>query len=152
LIRKIEKCLNCHPTDLLKTLGQAPHVTRKTKPADRLEAALPQGRVAFLKLIAAQAYEMRMPIYIVGGFVRDLILDRPSIDFDVVVEGNAINLARELEKNFSGRLVSHSRFGTAKWQIAEIRTSLIEQLPDDGHFDPNDLPESLDLISARTEF
>jgi tRNA nucleotidyltransferase (CCA-adding enzyme) len=140
-------------TDLLKTLGTgAALLPGKQNLADRLEAALPQGRVAFLKLIAAQAYEMRMPIYIVGGFVRDLILDRPSIDFDVVVEGNAINLARELEKNFSGRLVSHSRFGTAKWQIAEIRTSLIEQLPDDGHFDPNDLPESLDLISARTEF
>jgi len=68
------------------------------------------------------------------------------------VEGNAINLAKALEKHFGGRMVSHSRFGTAKWQMAEIRAELIHRLPGNGPFDPADLPESLDLISARTEF
>ncbi|GAP15257.1 tRNA nucleotidyltransferase/poly(A) polymerase [Longilinea arvoryzae] len=140
-------------TDLLKTLGTgAALLPGKQNLAERLEAALSQARLAFLKLIAAQAYELRKPVYIVGGFVRDLILERPSFDFDVVVEGNAINLAKALEKNYGGHLVSHSRFGTAKWQIDDVRAELIRYLPGDGHFDAADLPESLDLISARTEF
>jgi tRNA nucleotidyltransferase (CCA-adding enzyme) len=140
-------------TDLLKSLGAgAEKIPGKQNLSERLEAALPKSRLAFLKLIAALAYELRMPIYIVGGFVRDLILERPSIDFDVVVEGNAINLAKELEKRLGGRLVSHSRFGTAKWQIAEIRAELTRHLPEDGLYNSGDLPESLDLISARTEF
>lgn len=140
-------------TDLLKTLGTgAALLPGKQNLSERLEAALPQARLAFLKLIAAQAYELHMPVYIVGGFVRDLLLERPSYDFDVVVEGNAINLARTLEKKYGGRMTSHSRFGTAKWQIDAIRTQLVEALPGDGHFNPADLPESLDLISSRTEF
>lgn len=140
-------------TDLLKTIGTgAALIPGKQNFAEKLEAALPQSRLAFLKLIATQAFELRLPIYIVGGFVRDLILERPSFDFDVVVEGNAIKLARALEKHFGGRMVSHTRFGTAKWQTGEIRTQLVEKLPGDGPFDPADLPESLDLISARTEF
>lgn len=140
-------------TDLLKSLGTAAEkIPGKQNISERLEAALPKSRLAFLKLIAALAYELRMPIYIVGGFVRDLILERPSLDFDVVVEGNAINLAKELEKRYGGRLVSHSRFGTAKWQIADIRPALAQHLPDGGQYNSSDLPENLDLISARTEF
>ena len=140
-------------TDLVKSLGtEAALLPGKQNLSGRLEEALPAGRLAFLKLIAAQALSLRIPVYIVGGFVRDLILDRPSFDFDVVVEGNAINLAKALEKHFGGRMVSHSRFGTAKWQMAEIRADLIRHLPGDGPFNPADLPESLDLISARTEF
>ena len=140
-------------TDLVKSLGtESALLPGKQNLGGRLEEALPAGRLAFLKLIAAQALSLRTPVYIVGGFVRDLILGRPSLDFDVVVEGNAINLAKALEKHFGGRMVSHSRFGTAKWQMAEIRAELIHRLPGNGPFDPADLPESLDLISARTEF
>ena len=119
--------------------------------AQRLDAALPPARLALLKAIAAEARHLRQGIYIVGGFVRDLLLDRPSLDFDIVVEGDAIALARVLEKRFGGRILAHSRFGTAKWTVAEIRAGLAEKLGD-GPFDPHDLPESLDLISARTEF
>ncbi|HWQ05443.1 MAG TPA: CBS domain-containing protein [Longilinea sp.] len=140
-------------TDLLKTLGTGGEkLPGKQNLSERLEAALPKSRLAFLKLIAALSFEMRMPIYIVGGFVRDLILDRPSIDFDVVVEGNAIILAKELEKRFGGHLVTHNRFGTAKWMIADIRQELVRHLPDDGDYKSSNLPENLDLISARTEF
>ncbi len=140
-------------TDLLKTLtGTKALLPGKLNLASRLEAALPPTRLAFLKLIAEKAREMHQAIYIVGGFVRDLLLDRPSIDFDIVVEGDAIALARALTGRFGGRMTSHSRFGTAKWQVAEIRADLAggPGFPKDANF--LDLPESLDLISARTEF
>jgi tRNA nucleotidyltransferase (CCA-adding enzyme) len=53
-----------------------------------------------------------MAVYVVGGFVRDLLLNRPSPDFDVVVEGDAIALANALERCYGGKLLAHSRFGT----------------------------------------
>lgn len=140
-------------TDLLKTIGGGETLSaEQNNLADRLEAALPPVRIQFLKAIAEQASNQHIPIYIVGGFVRDLILDRPSMDFDIVVEGDAIQLARVLEKKYGGRVASHSRFGTAKWQINDIRANLARSLTAETNLDASSLPETLDFISARTEF
>lgn len=140
-------------TDLLKALGRN-HLAAPARQnfADRLEAALPPARLALLKLIADRAHRRRLPVYVVGGFVRDLLLNRPSQDFDIVVEGDAIALARALERELGGRVTSHSRFGTAKWHIAEIRASLLKNTLRLDNADLSDLPEYLDFISARTEF
>jgi tRNA nucleotidyltransferase (CCA-adding enzyme) len=141
-------------TDLLKTLSQTRTVTGRQNLAARLESALPAARLALIKAAAAIAHTQRSALYIVGGFVRDLLLDLPSYDLDLVVEGDAINLAKLLQKTYGGRLTSHGRFGTAKWHITEIREALCQQLtPANGRpLVPEDLPESLDLITARTEF
>jgi len=140
-------------TDLLKAMGKN-HlmISGHHNFADRLEAALPPARIALLKKIAERAHQHRLPIYIVGGFVRDLLLNRPSQDFDIVVEGDAIALARALEKEFGGRVTSHSRFGTAKWHIGAIRKTLLETHLKTPNTAAEDLPETLDFISARTEF
>ncbi|MHB8194164.1 MAG: CBS domain-containing protein [Bellilinea sp.] len=140
-------------TDLLKTIGSGEALlAERNNLAERLEAALPEVRIRFLKAIAEQAHKNHSPIYIVGGFVRDLILDLPSMDFDLVVEGDAIQLAKVMEEMYGGRVASHSRFGTAKWQISDIRESLANRFADGQGTDENDLPETLDFISARTEF
>lgn len=120
-------------TDLLKTLASEPGLSKAQNLAEKLEAALPANRLDLLKTAAAKAQALHMAVYIVGGFVRDLLLDRPNLDFDLVVEGNAITLAKALEAEFGGHVVVHSQFGTAKWL-------------------PADRSESLDLITARTEF
>ncbi len=139
-------------TDLLKTLTGALAVPGRQNLSSRLEAALPAARLGLLKEVALEAHSVRMPVYIVGGFVRDLLLERPSLDFDVVVEGDAIVLADRLAQKFGGRVVSHSRFGTAKWWIADIRKSLARQLGGGEGRHAGDLPESLDLITSRMEF
>jgi tRNA nucleotidyltransferase (CCA-adding enzyme) len=94
-------------TDLLKTLtakqGQAGYLNL----ADRLENALPPARLALLKAVCEVASEQRMAIFVVGGFVRDLLLERPSLDFDLVVEGDAITLAQALGSRFGGRITTH---------------------------------------------
>lgn len=138
-------------TDLLKTLagGEMKRPARRNL-SGRLEVTLPPARLALLQTIARQARELRMPAYIVGGFVRDLILEKPGLDFDIVVEGDAILLARTLARQYGGRVVSHSRFVTAKWWIEDIQAELCEQLG--ANLQPADLPQSLDLISARREF
>ena len=47
-------------------------------------------------LIEKAADRHRLPVYVVGGFVRDLLLERPSADVDCVVLGDGIGLCREL--------------------------------------------------------
>jgi tRNA nucleotidyltransferase (CCA-adding enzyme) len=153
-------------TDLLKILTRQPEFPRSQNLATRLETALPLARLSLLKAVAEVAHDQKAALFIVGGFVRDLLLDRPSLDFDLVVEGDAILLAQALANKYGGRVTSHSRFGTSKWHIAEIRPILLEKLDsEDGHSpegatagdnsksaNPQDLPESLDLITARREF
>jgi tRNA nucleotidyltransferase (CCA-adding enzyme) len=137
-------------TDLLKILTA--ETTQQGRPnyAEKLEGAMPKARLELLKAVAAIAFEQKSAFYIVGGFVRDLFLERPSQDFDLVVEGDAIALARQLQGRYGGRLTTHARFGTGKWLIANIRSDLANSLTEPGHAD--DLPQFLDLISARTEF
>jgi tRNA nucleotidyltransferase (CCA-adding enzyme) len=142
-------------TDLLKTLSREPKTPGRQNFADRLENALPAARLALLRAVAQVAYEQRCALYIVGGFVRDLLLERPSQDFDLVVEGNAVELARGLAKQYGGRVTSHARFGTAKWHIAEVRPKLRSALAKQNEQKQppaGDLPDFLDLVTARTEF
>jgi tRNA nucleotidyltransferase (CCA-adding enzyme) len=132
-------------TDLLKNLAPEPLTPGRLNLAARLETVLPQDRLALLQAIAEAAYEQRAALYIVGGFVRDLLLERPSLDFDLVVEGDAIALARALAERFGGRVTGHARFGTAKWHLSDSGRGKPCSMQVEG------LP-SVDLVSARTEF
>jgi tRNA nucleotidyltransferase (CCA-adding enzyme) len=107
------------------------------KMASLLERTLSSGQLDFLRLIAAEAETQRMPLYIIGGFVRDLLLGRPSVDFDLVVEGDAITLAHGLSEKYGGEVTSHVPFRTAQWYPI---------LNPERRW-----PAVLDLISARSE-
>jgi tRNA nucleotidyltransferase (CCA-adding enzyme) len=139
-------------TDLLKTLTPQPNIPTKEEIAEKLAQAVPSARLALLNTLANEADKINLPIFVVGGFVRDLLLERPSLDFDIVVEGDAIFFANRLAERFGGRVLTHQRFGTAKWHIANIRQKLIDDLDIDNFNNKNQLPEALDLITARTEF
>jgi tRNA nucleotidyltransferase (CCA-adding enzyme) len=139
-------------TDLLKTLTPQPELPTQEEVARMLADAVPPARLALLHTLAEEAGQVNLPIFVVGGFVRDLLLGRPSLDFDIVVEGDAIFFARRLADAFGGRILTHHRFGTAKWDISGIRKKLLGHLPLDEEADAARLPETLDLITARTEF
>lgn len=143
-------------TDLLKMLTPQPNLANQLNLAQRLEIALPSARLELLKTIAQAARQQHIALYIVGGFVRDLILERPSLDFDLVVEGDAIGLAKSLADRYGGRVTSHSRFGTAKWFLHQAKPGNpfpSVKLDDESPALPSQsLPESIDLITARTEF
>jgi len=133
-------------TDLLKNLASGPKPSGVLNLANRLESILPPERLALLKTIARAAHEQRAALYVVGGFVRDLLLERPSLDFDLVVEGDAIKLARSLARRYGGRVTGHARFGTAKWHLKEPGESKASAtIGGDGL-------QTVDLVSARTEF
>ena len=145
-------------TDLLKTLAPQTTVQGQRNLADKLNSSLPDERIRLLKSIAEIALELRSALFIVGGFVRDLLLDHPSLDFDLVVEGDAIALAHAVSRKFGGRVTAHKRFGTAKWFIEQMNDSSMQeaQNTDLKGNEPtavnSQLPATLDFISARTEF
>jgi len=139
-------------TDLLKTLTPKTDVPSKAEVAEKLSRAVPPARLALLCKLADEADKINLPIFVVGGFVRDLLLGYPSLDFDIVVEGDAIFFANRIAERYGGRVLSHRRFGTAKWNIAEVHYELIEAFGLDFDCEESQLPDSLDLITARTEF
>ncbi len=105
----------------------------------RITDSLTPERFSLLKKVTDAATARGQPLYIVGGFVRDLLLGRRATDFDLVVEGDAIALAHALAKKHGGKVTAHSRFGTAQWFLPEsLGTS-------------DSLLSTLDLISARSE-
>ena len=147
-------------TDLLTILAPKTAPPGKRNLAGKLETALPPARLTLLADIAEIAQQQRTALYIVGGFVRDLLLGYPSLDFDLVVEGDAIALARAVCRKFGGRVTVHRRFGTAKWFLEPTGDG---RQRTDGesavgrrwlalHAPRSTLPETLDFITARTEF
>lgn len=77
----------------------------------------PADVVALIKVIQQTAVSLSMPLYTVGGPVRDLLLSVPPADLDIIVEGSGIALANELVRQFGGKLVVHQSFGTAVWHL-----------------------------------
>ena len=68
------------------------------------------------QLISETADELGLECYVVGGYVRDIFLNRPSKDIDVVVVGSGIEIAQAFGKKLGrGANVSVFRnFGTAQ--------------------------------------
>lgn len=126
-------------TDLIKLWSPPAHTPpRRAKIADQIEAVLPTPLLDLLQRASNLAQEMSMPLFVVGGFVRDLLLGEPTLDMDLVVEGDAIELARRLARQVGARARSHRRFGTAKIIL-------------EGREEEFGIP-SLDFASARMEF
>ncbi|UCH50869.1 MAG: CCA tRNA nucleotidyltransferase [Chloroflexota bacterium] len=75
---------------------------------------LPPPVLALIKIAGKEADELGQELYLVGGMVRDLFLNRANFDFDLVVEGDAIKLAQKFAKDSQAKLTVHARFGTAK--------------------------------------
>ena len=127
-------------TDLIKPFG-ATRATRASEMSARLERWLPPELLALVREAGHAAQELGFSLYVVGGFVRDLLLNQPNLDFDLVVEGDAIALARHLANQHGGRVHVHTRFGTAKWMVADEKKSSSDAKL-----------HALDFTTARTEF
>ena len=78
-----------------------------------LEKRLPPALGSRIATIAAVSREHGVPVYLVGGFVRDLLLERENRDLDVVVEGDGLEYAARLAEAAGGRARAHRAFLTA---------------------------------------
>ena len=71
-------------------------------------------------------------VYLVGGTIRDILLEEESFDVDIAVEGDAIAFAYALAESLGGRVTPHEKFGTAVVQYGE--------------------GSRVDVVTTRTEF
>ena len=74
------------------------------------QSSIPREILDLLRKIGSKT---RLPICVVGGFVRDLLLSRENLDLDIVIEGDAISFAGELGESWRWEVQKHDRFGTA---------------------------------------
>ncbi len=78
-----------------------------------LKEQLPPKVLDILHGIGKIGDRLQYNVYLVGGVVRDLILRRPNLDLDVVVEGDATELAQEVGKELGARVKVNKKFKTA---------------------------------------
>lgn len=79
-----------------------------------MEERLDDETMKKLKEIGGLADSMGFHAYLVGGFVRDLLLRDENYDIDVVIEGDGIAFAEELAKRLNVKVRPHKEFATAK--------------------------------------
>jgi tRNA nucleotidyltransferase (CCA-adding enzyme) len=120
-----------------------------------IEKQLPAGLVNFMWVAGEIAHIRGEKLYLVGGVVRDLLLGQANLDLDLVVEGNAIELAQQLKKINKGKITTHPRFYTAKlqwdnWSV-DLATARSETYEKPGAL-PTVKPSSIDDDLSRRDF
>ena len=79
-----------------------------------------------LRLVGEEADALGLECYVIGGWVRDLFLHRPSKDIDVVVVGSGITLAEAVHKRIRGsHLAVFRNFGTAQVKRGEMELEFV---------------------------
>lgn len=134
-------------TDLIRHWAQIhPKSELEIPKIDREKAVTILGNdcILLIEIIAEFAQEQDRYLYIVGGIVRDLLLERPNFDIDFVLEGNAIAFAELLCTRFGGEVHSYPPFGTARW-------TLDEQVAEKLNLALDKIPRYLDFATARSE-
>ncbi len=86
-------------------------------------------------------------VYLVGGFVRDLLLEQPNVDVDIAVEGDGIEYATRLAAQLGGRVRAHRKFKTA---VVLLPQSILGEAP--AWLRSSSEPFHVDVATTRTEF
>lgn len=79
------------------------------------------------RIISETAAQLGYPVYVVGGYVRDRLLARPSKDMDIVCVGNGIRLAQEVAGKLRPipRIAVYQRFGTAMLKHGDLEIEFV---------------------------
>jgi len=87
-------------------------------PLNKMEAPI-------FKVLAETAEKTSTEIYVIGGFVRDLYLNRPSKDIDVVVLGNGIGFAEKVGQKLKTTVAVFKNFGTAMLKHSDLEVEFV---------------------------
>jgi len=79
------------------------------------------------KKIARAAAELRVPCFLIGGFVRDKLIGRPTKDADIVCVGDGIELAHKVASSFQPRptVSFFKNFGTAQIKLGDWEVEFV---------------------------
>ncbi len=118
--------------------------------ADQVSEQLPSQHLRVLRTSGQMAAKRGHGIYLVGGVVRDLLLARPSLDIDLVVETDAREFASVLANGLGGSVLRHDRFLTSKFCLDDLDIDIVtarrEIYPHPGALpivEPNTIQEDL---------
>ncbi|MFU8796480.1 MAG: CCA tRNA nucleotidyltransferase [Dehalococcoidia bacterium] len=90
----------------------------------RMEQQLPRPLLELVIDISTLATGRSERVYLVGGIVRDLLLQYRNLDIDLVVEGDAVGLARNLAESGKAELLAQHHFGTATLKHGEYTVDM----------------------------
>ena len=95
---------------------------------------LPRELKEVIQQVNKVSLAVRMPAYLVGGCLRDLILGAKNLDLDIAIEGSGIIFAQHLSQKLKSSLRIHERFGTATLILSnglkvDIATTRQEKYP-----------------------
>jgi putative nucleotidyltransferase with HDIG domain len=76
-------------------------------------------------VISRLAGEQNVQAYAIGGFVRDIFLNRPSKDIDIVIIGNGIAFAETVAANLKVKLAVYKNFGTASLKYRDLEVEFV---------------------------
>jgi tRNA nucleotidyltransferase (CCA-adding enzyme) len=93
--------------------GAQPSRGHTKKVLKHMQDRLPKWTMERLRFLGQTADSMGMEAYVVGGFVRDLMLGKPNHDIDIVLEGDGVLFAKTIAKAGGGRAHTHDKFRTA---------------------------------------
>ncbi|MDH5789103.1 MAG: CBS domain-containing protein [Nitrospinota bacterium] len=131
LLRNLQQDLPQYSTEPYTSVLERGGVTIKHVKSLMAER-LPKEIMSLLNTVAKVADRQGVSAYVVGGFVRDLLLRIDNYDMDIVIEDDGIHFAKVLGKELNAKVVSHPKF----------RTSVV-CLPDGS---------KVDVATARTEY
>ncbi len=110
-----------------------------------------------LKKIASVAEELAVEAYLIGGFVRDKIIGRPTKDADIVCMGDGIALAHKVAEKFNPKptVAFFKTFGTAQIKINDFEVEFVGARKESYSYDsrkPEVVPGSLEDDQNRRDF
>ncbi|WP_316807071.1 CCA tRNA nucleotidyltransferase [Pedobacter agri] len=80
---------------------------------------------SIFKTLSSIADQNKNEAYVIGGFVRDLFLNRPSKDIDVVVVGSGIDYAEAVGRKLNTRVAVFKNFGTANIKFQDLEVEFV---------------------------
>ena len=80
---------------------------------------------SLFNIISRTSAELDVQAFVIGGFVRDLLLNRPSKDIDIVVIGNGIQFAESVAKKLHVKLSVFKNFGTAQLKYQDVEVEFV---------------------------
>ena len=92
--------------------------------AANIEKSIPKHVQCIFNDICKHVHDRGSRAYLVGGVVRDLLLGYRNYDFDIVIEDNAISLAKLIAKATEAVLTVHEQFKTARLDYADYYIDL----------------------------